>query len=128
MSNKDVELFRRLQVSAAFLLENKKTLSDLRDKWIDRIQPSKTFKLWAIEENPLHWSMDKVAKFVGGIPNCSDWAPAFIDNEIDGWAFLALQQNDLMQNMGISLGAAIKIYNRIIGLREECNAHYIKYE
>lgn len=39
MSSKDVEIFRRLQVSTNFLLENRKVLSELRDQWIDRIKP-----------------------------------------------------------------------------------------
>lgn len=42
MSSKDVEIFRRLQVSASFLLENRKVLSELRDQWIDRIKPLRT--------------------------------------------------------------------------------------
>lgn len=39
MSSKDVEIFRRLQVSANFLLENRKVLSELRDQWLDRLKP-----------------------------------------------------------------------------------------
>lgn len=42
MSSKDVEIFRRLQVSANFLLENRKVLSELRDQWLDRIKPLHT--------------------------------------------------------------------------------------
>lgn len=72
--------------------------------------------------------MEEVANFVAQLPNSTDLARVFVDHEIDGLAFLALRQNDMTNYMGLSLGAAIKVFNRIVWLRGECNAKYIKYE
>lgn len=128
MSSKDVEIFRRLQVSAKFLLENRKDLSALREQWIDRLKPLRPVQIVAAAKNPLHWSKHEVADFVAKLPNCSMLGSAFLDNDIDGLAFLSLRQTDMIDIMGLSIGSAIKVFNRIMVLREECNAHYIRYE
>lgn len=127
MSSKDVEIFRRLQVSASFLLENRKALSELRDQWMDRLKPLRPIQVLASLKNPLNWSKEEVAKFVSQLPNCSTLGPIFMENDIDGLAFLSLRQSDMIDIMGLSTGAAIKVFNRIMLLREECNAHYIRY-
>ncbi|XP_031634280.1 uncharacterized protein LOC116347709 [Contarinia nasturtii] len=127
MSSKDVEIFRRLQVSSQFLLENRKTLSDMRDQWIERVKPLQMVQVLAAKKNPLNWSIDEVVTFVSNLPNCSSLGPKFIENEIDGLAFLSLRQSDMIDIMGLTVGSAIKIFNRIVLLREECNTHYIRY-
>lgn len=127
MSSKDAEIFRRLQVSASFLLENQKTLSDIRDKWIDRLQPLRSVHVLAAAKNPLNWSKEEVAAFVSQLPNCGSIGAKFIENEIDGLAFLSLRQSDMIDIMELSVGAAIKVFNRIMLLREECNTQYIRY-
>lgn len=128
MSRKDLEIFRRLQVSAQFLLENHKDLSENREQWIQRIKPLRPVQVLAAEKNPLNWTTNEVAKFITQLPNCSLLGIKFIEHDIDGLAFLSLRQNDMVNIMGLSLGSAIKIFNRIILLREECNTHYIHYE
>lgn len=128
MSSKDVEIFRRLQVSAKFLLENRKVLSELRDLWIDRLKPLRTVQILVSAKNPLNWTKEEVAKFVSQLPNCSTLGAVFIENDIDGLAFLALRTRDMIDVMGLSTGAAIKVFNRIMLLREECNYHYIRYQ
>lgn len=127
MSSKDVEIFRRLQVSANFLLENRKTLSDLHDKWIDRLQPLRPVQVLAAAKNPLNWSKEQVASFVSQLPNCASIGPKFIEHDIDGVGFLSLRQSDMVDIMELSMGAAIKVFNRIMLLREECNTQYIRY-
>lgn len=127
MSSKDVEIFRRLQVSASFLLENRKTLSELRDQWIDRLKPIRPVQVLAAAKNPLNWSKEEVAKFVSQLPNCPTLGSIFIENDIDGLAFLSLRQSDMIDIMGLSMGTALKVFNRIMLLREECNTHFIRY-
>lgn len=128
MLPKDVEMFRRLQVSTKFLLENAEALSQQHNKWLDKIQPLTSVRVDASVKNPLNWSMERVASFVSSLPNCSQLGPIFVEHEIDGLAFLSLRQADLTDIMGLSLGSAIKVFNRIMFLREECNTHYIHYD
>lgn len=82
----------------------------------------------AAAKNPLNWTKEEVAQFVSQLPNCSTLGSVFIGNDIDGFAFLALRKRDMIDVMGLSTGAAIKVFNRIVLLREECNTHYIRYQ
>lgn len=124
---KDVELYRRLQITTRHLLENSANLSILHNKWLQKVQPSKGVKVLAHTKNPLNWTISEVAAFVSQLPRCSELGEKFAENEIDGLAFLSLRQSDMEDRMGLSLGASIKIFNRIVYLRQECNAKYIKY-
>lgn len=128
MSSKEVEIFRRLQVSANFLLGNRKALAEIREQWIDRLTPLRSVQVLASAKNPLLWTTDEVAEFVSQLPNCSGVGETFIANDIDGLAFLSLRTDDMIDIMGLDFGTAIKVFNRIMLLREECNAHYIRYE
>lgn len=128
MSSKDVEIFRRLQVSANFLLANRKELIHIHDQWLDRLKPLRPVQILAAAKNPLHWTQEEVAQFVSELPNCSMLGSTFLDHEIDGLAFLSLRQSDMIEIMGLSFGSSTKVFSRIQLLREECNAHYIKYE
>lgn len=125
MSATDVQLYRRLQVSTRHVISKMAHLAKVHDKWLDKVQPC---QIQTASTNPLNWSMEEVANFVAQLPNSTDLARVFVDHEIDGLAFLALRQNDMTNYMGLSLGAAIKVFNRIVWLRGECNAKYIKYE
>lgn len=127
LSPKEIELFRRLQVSAKFLMDNRKTLEKPHQQWVERVQPTRNVEISAAKNNPLNWDKNEVAEFVMREEHCSMLGEIFIEHEIDGLAFLSLRQDDLIDRMKISLGNAIKIFNRIILLREECNVHYIKY-
>lgn len=127
MSPKRVQAFRRLQVSARHLIKNFDHLNQLRDHWINKIEPVQPVELSASLKNPLNWSVGEVASFVSQLPNCSMIGQTFIQHDIDGIAFLSLRRSDMVDIMGLSLGTAIKVFNRILFLREECNAHYIKY-
>lgn len=128
MSSKDVEIFRRLQVSTNFILANRKVLAEIREQWIERLKPLRPVQLMAAAKNPLNWTTEEVADFVSQLPNCSSLRPTFIEHDIDGLAFLSLRESDMIDIMGLSVGSAMKIFNRIVFLREECNAHYIRYE
>lgn len=127
MSPKDVELYRRLQVTTRHLLENSANISILHRNWLEKLQPLRPVQILVHKKNPLHWTIDEVAQFVSELPNCPTVGDAFIKHEIDGLAFLSLRQNDIEKRMGLSLGTSIKIFNRIVYLRQECNAKYIRY-
>ena len=51
---------------------------------------------------------------LGEIPN------RFLDEEIDGEAFLMLTQTDLVKTLGLKLGPALKISNTLILIRSNC--------
>ena len=44
-------------------------------------------------------------------------AKVFFDEEIDGAGILVLQREDVVRRMGIKLGPALKIYNRVLALQ-----------
>ncbi|KAG8236439.1 hypothetical protein J437_LFUL016966 [Ladona fulva] len=64
------------------------------------------------------WTRDEVVKFVENIPGCKERAKVFRDEQIDGEAFLLLNQNDIVTLLGFKLGPAIKVYNSIVLLRQ----------
>lgn len=77
-------------------------------------------------ENPLQWSVESVCEFVTKITNSEETVEKFEEQKIDGAAFVNLCQNDLVSLMSIKLGTAIKIYNRILHLREEVMLKFLK--
>jgi hypothetical protein len=78
-------------------------------------------------ENPLEWSIYKVCKFVNKTTNDESISKKFHEQDIDGSAFLCLNQDDLVNTMKIKIGPAIKIYNRILHVREEVTTKFIKH-
>ena len=51
---------------------------------------------------------------LGDIPN------RFLEEEIDGEAFLMLTQVDLVKTLGLKLGPALKILNTLVMIRSNC--------
>ncbi|XP_064604758.1 lethal(3)malignant brain tumor-like protein 3 [Liolophura sinensis] len=60
------------------------------------------------------WSIQDVADFVKTLPGCEEQASVFTEEQIDGEAFLLLNQTDIVKIMNIKLGPALKIYNSIL--------------
>ncbi|NWH58422.1 LMBL1 protein, partial [Geococcyx californianus] len=60
------------------------------------------------------WSVEEVVSFVQRLLGCKEQASVFREEEIDGEAFLLLNQNDIVKILGIKLGPALKIYNAIL--------------
>ncbi|XP_053690306.1 uncharacterized protein LOC128738875 isoform X2 [Sabethes cyaneus] len=77
--------------------------------------------------NPLRWSVDDVAKYVECLPGCTEMGKQIRDEKIDGSAFLSLTRDDLVQYLDVKLGPAVKMYNRIIHLRQEVEKHFVKF-
>ncbi|XP_055534439.1 lethal(3)malignant brain tumor-like protein 3 isoform X2 [Wyeomyia smithii] len=77
--------------------------------------------------NPLRWSVEEVAKYVECLPGCTEMGKQIRDEKIDGSAFLSLTRDDLVKYLDIKLGPAVKLYNRIIHLRQEVEKHFVKF-
>lgn len=60
----------------------------------------------------LRWNTDDVANHVRAI-GCADQAKIFSEQQIDGEAFLLLNQSDIVNILKIKLGPALKIFNTI---------------
>ena len=52
-----------------------------------------------------------------GEGECGEIGNRFLEEEIDGEAFLMLTQTDLVQSLGIKLGPALKIFNSILMIK-----------
>lgn len=76
--------------------------------------------------SPLAWSCENVCSFVSKIVNDEAVVTKFKDHEVDGAAFVCLHQDDLLNLMNIKLGSAIKIYNRILHLRQETLLKFVQ--
>lgn len=77
-------------------------------------------------ENPMKWSTFHVCGFVAKITDDNGVIAKFQEQQIDGAALVSLCQDDLTSMMDIKLGTAIKIYNRILHLREEVVLKFMK--
>nr|XP_008123015.1 PREDICTED: lethal(3)malignant brain tumor-like protein 1 [Anolis carolinensis] len=65
-------------------------------------------------KNVAKWSVEEVASFIQRLPGCKDQAALFRQEQIDGEAFLLLNQTDIVKILSIKLGPALKIYNAIL--------------
>ncbi|EOA95030.1 Lethal(3)malignant brain tumor-like 3 protein, partial [Anas platyrhynchos] len=63
------------------------------------------------------WTVEEVASFIQRLPGCKEQASVFREEQIDGEAFLLLNQTDIVKILGIKLGPALKIYNAILMLK-----------
>ncbi|XP_054924486.1 lethal(3)malignant brain tumor-like protein 3 isoform X1 [Dermacentor andersoni] len=63
------------------------------------------------------WSLSQVAHFVSSLPGCQGLAAIFKEQEIDGEAFLLLSQTDLVRNLRLKLGPALKVHSCILRFR-----------
>lgn len=90
-------------------------------KVLDRVELQGEFT-----ENPLHWSVTKVGKFIKKLTNDAKIAEKFTEQDIDGEALACLCQDDLTNLLGLKMGVAIKIYNRILHLRQEVMLKFFK--
>ena len=80
-------------------------------------------KLQPVEEHVmLKWSVAQVCEFIKNLPGCTDYAEDFALQEIDGQALLLLKENHLVSAMGMKLGPALKIVNKIESMRVATDA------
>uniref|UniRef100_A0A672UVD0 SAM domain-containing protein n=1 Tax=Strigops habroptila TaxID=2489341 RepID=A0A672UVD0_STRHB len=60
------------------------------------------------------WTVEEVVSFIQRLPGCKEQASVFREEQIDGEAFLLLNQSDIVKILSIKLGPALKIYNSIL--------------
>lgn len=60
----------------------------------------------------MRWNVEDVASHVR-LLGCADQAKIFVEQQIDGEAFLLLNQSDIVNILKIKLGPALKIFNTI---------------
>uniref|UniRef100_A0A8C0EY72 SAM domain-containing protein n=2 Tax=Strigidae TaxID=30459 RepID=A0A8C0EY72_BUBBB len=61
------------------------------------------------------WTVEEVSYlFIQRLPGCKEQASVFREEQIDGEAFLLLNQSDIVKILSIKLGPALKIYNAIL--------------
>lgn len=79
-----------------------------------------------LTDNPIKWSVDDVCTFL--VKFCDEETTAkFYAEGIDGEALLSLCQKDLVKLMNIKVGHAVKIYNRILWLRQEVMTKFAEF-
>lgn len=76
--------------------------------------------------NPMEWNVENVCSFIRRILDDAKTVEKFREHDIDGAAFVSMCQDDLINLMDIKLGAAVKIYNRILHLRQEIILKFLK--
>lgn len=91
---------------------------------------SRIFKRAEIDDfstkNPTEWSCQNVATFIGKFVDDPEVIAKFREQEVDGAALICLCQDDLINLMNIKSGPAIKIYNRILHLRDVVMTKFMK--
>lgn len=60
------------------------------------------------------WTVDDVCQFVRSLPGCLEYVRSFKEEQIDGEAFLLMDQTDLIKILNLKLGPALKIYNSLL--------------
>ncbi|CAH3044292.1 unnamed protein product [Pocillopora meandrina] len=83
-------------------------LSELRTS----ISRNNNAALSSERQRMMGWDVNDVASHVTCL-GCGDQAKIFIEQQIDGEAFLLLNQSDIVNILKIKLGPALKIYNTI---------------
>ncbi|XP_019892578.1 lethal(3)malignant brain tumor-like protein 3 isoform X2 [Musca domestica] len=102
-----------LEIAKEFLCDYGPRLQNSYEVW----QKNFTFDTSKIKRNPLTWSVSEVGVFVDLYLNCHQTAALFAQEDIDGQAFLLLQQSDLTERLGLKLGPSVKLYACILQLR-----------
>ena len=74
------------------------------------------------------WTPRRVAHFVTSLPGVvmltgNAIFQRFVEEEVDGEAFLLLTQADLVKMLGLKLGPAVKIFNAILLIRSGQNSN-----
>lgn len=64
------------------------------------------------------WSVDEVANYISTLSGCEEHARLFKEEQIDGEAFLLLNQIDIVKILNIKLGPALKIHNSILSFKK----------
>lgn len=98
--------------------ESSDTLAELKDKCLLENQNYvsenllKTIESFSIHPNPQNWTAKDVETFIREI-GFPEQAPLFSEQMIDGKSLLLLSRTDVLKNLSMKLGPALKIYAHI---------------
>nr|CAH7713548.1 unnamed protein product [Callosobruchus chinensis] len=87
-----------------------------RETWQKHSQFLKRYMKMA--NDPRRWSNRDVMDFILGLSCCDVNVDVFRKEQIDGEAFLALSQSDILSILKLKMGPAVKLYNSIVLLRQ----------
>ncbi|XP_014238880.1 scm-like with four MBT domains protein 2 [Trichogramma pretiosum] len=82
--------------------------------------PEKIIKL---DSNPLYWSFEELAQYLS-TTQCSDLAATFIEEEVDGFAFIMLNYPTLIEHMKLNTETAHEVCKHIKSVRESWYMYY----
>lgn len=69
------------------------------------------------------WSVAQVVEYFKSTPDCKNYVDLFEMQEVDGIALLLLTHEALVKCLGIKLGRAVKIMNRVQQLKAHHEHH-----
>ncbi|KAK3932515.1 DNA ligase 1 [Frankliniella fusca] len=81
--------------------------------WVKHSQPLHDSPMIRDAVNPQAWTIEDVLEFLSSIPCLEEYGKVFKEQDVDGEALLMLTQNELVHNMKLKLGHAIRLYNCI---------------
>lgn len=91
----------------------------------NKIPVSPVKNVMKLDSNPLHWSVKEVVNFIKGT-ECAPLARTFIEQEIDGQAFLLLTLPTVQEYLELKLGPAVKLCHHIEQIRLAFFQQYAK--
>jgi hypothetical protein len=94
-------------------VQSQRRRKDSTDKILSQLQPSiESLSKHMQTSKPQEWSCEEVESFIRliGFP---DQAVTFREQEIDGLSLLLLKRSDLLSDMDLKLGPAVKIYGHV---------------
>ncbi|CAG9799473.1 unnamed protein product [Chironomus riparius] len=116
----------KIRVIQHFLAEYGPQMNYAYDLWTKNSKILDKAMITDLSENPIKWNVDDVCTFL--VKFCDEETAAkFYAQKIDGEALLGLCQKDLVTLMDIKIGPAIKIYNRILWLRQEVLTKFTEF-
>lgn len=72
------------------------------------------------QQNIYDWTVEQVVTFITKIPGLnSSISEKLMEEKIDGSALICFTKDDLVNELGLKLGPAMKVYNRILVMRQE---------
>lgn len=69
------------------------------------------------------WSVAQVVEYFKSTPDCKGYVDVFESQEVDGIALLLLTHEALVKSLGLKLGRAVKIMNRVQELKTYQEQH-----
>lgn len=116
IKHNDSSISQEVEQKAMAFIERSKLIPAEVESWHKHSQFLKRFI--STDNDPRAWSNRDVLDFVSTIPCCQIEIDVFRKEAIDGEALLSLNQKDILSNLKMKVGPAVKLYNSIVLLRQ----------